>query len=190
MAEKITALTSVPEGMTREDAFMQSPFAVAYDVLGQSFLDMPAASRSFMMDLVRSGDLTADDIIAASQYVLPYDPTVGVSDSDLSGGRGRATNVDASRAIDTYDSLFDFHNNLQTPLSDEEFYKKYFGYDVQKTPEYFDDILLGYSDNLPPEVLNYLDSQRFRSSLGIPNFKQISLLTEEPEQPAMGLLGT
>lgn len=190
MAEKVTALTSVPEGMTREDAFMQSPFAVAYDVLGQSFLGMPSASRSFMMDLVRSGDLTADEIIAASQDVLPYDPTVGIPDSYLSGGRGQITNIDADLAFDTYSSLFDFHDNLQTPLSDEEFYKRYFGYDLEKTPEYFADELLGYSDNLPPETQNYLDTQRFRSSLGIPNFKKISLLTEEPEQPAMGLLGS
>lgn len=185
MAEKITALTSVPEGMTREDAFMQSPFAVAYDVLGQSFLDMPPASRSFMMDLVRSGDLTADEIIAASQDVLPYDPMVGIPDSDL-GLRGRATNVDIGTGLDRYHSLFDFHDNLQTPLSDEEFYKRYFGYDVEKTPEYFAGELLGYSDNLPPEPPTPI----VRLAPGLPNFKKISFLTEEPEQPAMGLLGT
>ena len=138
--EKVTASRFRPEGMSDEDAFAQSPVKVAYDVLGPSFLKMPKAARSHIMELVTSGDLTADEIRSSAEYALPYNPIFGEpSDGDFGEwmqGFGRGGSG--------YGLLAD---PLQ--MSEEEFYKRMFGYDYESQTEMMGGQPLMPTDNLP-----------------------------------------
>ena len=142
--EKVTASRFRPEGMSDEDAFNQSPVKVAYDVLGPSFLKMPKAARSHIMELVTSGDLTADEIRSSAEYALPYNPIFGEpGDGDFGEFLGK---------IPSYGLLAD---PLQ--MSEEEFYKRMFGYDYEMQQEMMGGVPLMPTDNLP----------KFGSALGV-----------------------
>ena len=142
--EKVTASRFRPEGMSDEDAFNQSPVKVAYDVLGPSFLKMPKAARSHIMELVMSGDLTADEIRSSAEYALPYNPIFGEpGDGDFGEFLGK---------IPSYGLLAD---PLQ--MSEEEFYKRMFGYDYEMQQETMGGVPLMPTDNLP----------KFGSALGV-----------------------
>lgn len=142
--EKVTASRFRPEGMSDEDAFNQSPVKVAYDVLGPSFLKMPKAARSHIMELVVSGDLTADEIRSSAEYALPYNPIFGEpGDGDFGEFLGK---------IPSYGLLAD---PLQ--MSEEEFYKRMFGYDYEMQQEMMGGVPLMPTDNLP----------KFGSALGV-----------------------
>lgn len=142
--EKVTASRFRPEGMSDEDAFNQSPVKVAYDVLGPSFLKMPKAARSHIMELVTSGDLTADEIRSSAEYALPYNPIFGEpGDGDFGEFMGK---------IPSYGLLAD---PLQ--MSEEEFYKRMFGYDYESQQEMMGGVPLMPTDNLP----------KFGSALGV-----------------------
>ena len=142
--EKVTASRFRPEGMSDEDAFNQSPVKVAYDVLGPSFLKMPKAARSHIMELVMSGDLTADEIRSSAEYTLPYNPIFGEpGDGDFGEFLGK---------IPSYGLLAD---PLQ--MSEEEFYKRMFGYDYESKQEMMGGVPLMPTDNLP----------KFGSALGV-----------------------
>ena len=132
--EKVTASRFRPEGMSDEDAFNQSPVKVAYDVLGPSFLKMPKAARSHIMELVMSGDLTADEIRSSAEYTLPYNPIFG----EPSDGDGL----------------------LADPLqmSEEEFYKRMFGYDYEMQQEMMGGVPLMPRDNLPVKTPKAFDT--------------------------------
>ena len=134
--EKVTASRFRPEGMSDEDAFAQSPVKVAYDVLGPSFLKMPKAARSHIMELVMSGDLTADEIRSSAEYALPYNPIFGEpGDGDFGG---------FMEGAGSYGLLAD---PLQ--MSEEEFYKRMFGYDYESKQEMMGGVPLAPTDNLP-----------------------------------------
>ena len=134
--EKVTASRFRPEGMSDEDAFALSPVKVAYDVLGPSFLKMPKAARSHIMELVMSGDLTADEIRSSAEYTLPYNPIFGEpSDGDFGEFLGK---------IPSYGLLAD---PLQ--MSEEEFYKRMFGFDYESKQEMMGGVPLAPTDNLP-----------------------------------------
>ena len=142
--EKVTASRFRPEGMSDEDAFNQSPVKVAYDVLGPSFLKMPKAARSHIMELVTSGDLTADEIRSSAEYALPYNPIFGEpGDGDFGEFLGKSP---------SYGLLAD---PLQ--MSEEEFYKRMFGYDYEMQQEMMGGVPLMPTDNLP----------KFGSALGV-----------------------
>ena len=142
--EKVTASRFRPEGMSDEDAFNVSPVKVAYDVLGPSFLKMPKAARSHIMELVMSGDLTADEIRSSAEYALPYNPIFGEpGDGDFGEFLGK---------IPSYGLLAD---PLQ--MSEEEFYKRMFGYDYESKQEMMGGVPLMPTDNLP----------KFGSALGV-----------------------
>tara|TARA_R110000787_G_scaffold101573_1_gene207113 strand:- start:149 stop:643 length:495 start_codon:yes stop_codon:yes gene_type:complete len=140
--EKVTASRFRPEGMSDEDAFAQSPVKVAYDVLGPSFLKMPKAARSHIMELVMSGDLTADEIRSSEEYALPYNPIFGEpGDGDFGEFmQGHADGIDRR----SYGLLAD---PLQ--MSEEEFYKRMFGYDYETQQEMMGGQPLMPTDNLP-----------------------------------------
>jgi hypothetical protein len=142
--EKVTASRFRPEGMSNEDAFAQSPVKVAYDVLGPSFLKMPKAARSHIMELVMSGDLTADEIRSSAEYTLPYNPIFGEpGDGDFGEFLGK---------IPSYGLLAD---PLQ--MSEEEFYKRMFGFDYETKQEMMAGVPLRPTNNLP----------KFGSALGV-----------------------
>lgn len=140
--EKVTASRFRPEGMSNEDAFAQSPVKVAYDVLGPSFLKMPKAARSHIMELVISGDLTADEIRSSAEYVLPYNPIFGEpGDGDFGEFlQGHADGIDRR----SYGLLAD-----PLEMSEEEFYKRMFGYDYETRQEMMGGVPLMPTDNLP-----------------------------------------
>lgn len=134
--EKVTASRFRPEGISDEDAFNQSPVKVAYDVLGPSFLKMPKAARSHIMELVLSGDLTADEIRSSAEYTLPYNPIFGEpGDGDFG---------EFMQGAGSYSLLAD---PLQ--MSEEEFYKRMFGYDYETQQEMMAGQPLMPTDNLP-----------------------------------------
>ena len=142
--EKVTASRFRPEGMSDEEAFALSPVKVAYDVLGPSFLKMPKAARSHIMELVMSGDLTADEIRSSAEYTLPYNPIFGEpGDGDFGEFLGK---------IPSYGLLAD---PLQ--MSEEEFYKRMFGFDYEMQQEMMGGVPLMPTDNLP----------KFGSALGV-----------------------
>ena len=134
--EKVKASRYRPEGISDEEAFNQSPIKVAYDVLGPSFLKMPKAARSHIMELVISGDLTADEIKSAAEYALPYNPLFGEpADGDFG---------EFMQGAGSYGLLAD---PLQ--MSEEEFYKRMFGYDYETKQEMMGGVPLMPTDNLP-----------------------------------------
>jgi len=142
--EKVTASRFRPEGMSNEDAFNLSPVKVAYDVLGPSFLKMPKAARSHIMELVMSGDLTADEIRSSAEYALPYNPIFGEpSDGDFG---------EFMEGAGSYGLLAD---PLQ--MSEEEFYKRMFGFDYETKQEMMSGVPLMPTNNLP----------KFGSALGV-----------------------
>ena len=142
--EKVTASRFRPEGMSDEDAFNVSPVKVAYDVLGPSFLKMPKAARSHIMELVMSGDLTADEIRSSAEYALPYNPIFGEpSDGDFG---------EFMEGAGSYGLLAD---PLQ--MSEKEFYKRMFGFDYESKQEMMGGVPLMPTDNLP----------KFGSALGV-----------------------
>ena len=143
--EKVTASRFRPEGMSDEDAFNQSPVKVAYDVLGPSFLKMPKAARSHIMELVVSGDLTADEIRSSAEYALPYNPIFGEpGDGDFG---------EFLEKIPSYGLLAD---PLQ--MSEEEFYKRMFGYDYEMQQEMMGGVPLMPRDNLPVKTPQAFDT--------------------------------
>ena len=149
--EKVTASRFRPEGMSDEDAFNVSPVKVAYDVLGPSFLKMPKAARSHIMELVMSGDLTADEIRSSAEYTLPYNPIFG---EPLVGDfgefmQGHADGIDRR----SYGLLAD---PLQ--MSEEEFYKRMFGYDYETQQEMMGGVPLMPTDNLPRNPVPAFDT--------------------------------
>jgi len=149
--EKVTASRFRPEGMSDEDAFNQSPVKVAYDVLGPSFLKMPKAARSHIMELVMSGDLTADEIRSSAEYVLPYNPIFGEpGDGDFGEFmQGHVDGIDRR----SYGLLAD---PLQ--MSEEEFYKRMFGYDYETQQEIMAGVPLMPTDNLPVKTPQAFDT--------------------------------
>jgi len=145
--EKVTASRFRPEGMSNEDAFNQSPVKVAYDVLGPSFLKMPKAARSHIMELVVSGDLTADEIKESAKYALPYDPMFGEPGDGDFGEFMQGFGRDGAG----YGLLAD-----PLEMSNEDFYKRLFGYDYESSMNQFmgEDLPLSYQDNLPETSRN------------------------------------
>jgi len=140
--EKVTASRFRPEGMSDEDAFAQSPVKVAYDVLGPSFLKMPKAARSHIMELVMSGDLTADEIRSSAEYALPYNPIFGEPGDGDFGEFMEEWHRGPNRL--SYGLLAD---PLQ--MSEEEFYKRMFGFDYESKQEMMGGVPLAPTDNLP-----------------------------------------
>jgi len=138
--EKVTASRFRPEGMSDEEAFALSPVKVAYDVLGPSFLKMPKAARSHIMELVMSGDLTADEIRSSAEYTLPYNPIFG----EPGDGEFGEWMQGFGRGGSGYGLLAD---PLQ--MSEEEFYKRMFGYDYESKQEMMGGVPLMPTDNLP-----------------------------------------
>jgi len=145
--EKVTASRFRPEGMSNEEAFNLSPVKVAYDVLGPSFLKMPKAARSHIMELVTSGDLTADEIRSSAEYVLPYDPMFGEPGDGDFGEFMQGLGRDGAG----YGLLAD-----PLEMSNEDFYKRLFGYDYESSMNQFmgEDLPLSYQNNLPKTSRN------------------------------------
>jgi len=60
-------------------------------------------------------------------------------------------------------------------MSEEEFYRRYYGIGLDGLPRD------------PQNIFGFEEPAWARPSFG---FKKVGILSEEPEQPAMGLLGT
>lgn len=130
MAEKkVQSLTKRDPNLSREEIFARSPFKVAYDIIGDEFLSMPRAAREFIMDMVMSGDLTATEIRESSKNLLPYDPTQGKSVDTFFDEAKR--NIDIRNLYDESVRKGGFQQPVRE-MSDEEFYKTFFGYDYKK----------------------------------------------------------
>jgi hypothetical protein len=96
------------------------------------------------MELVMSGDLTADEIRSSAEYALPYNPIFG---EPLVGDFG-----EFMEGAGSYGLLAD---PLQ--MSEEEFYKRMFGFDYETKQEMMGGVPLMPTDNLP----------KFGSALGV-----------------------
>jgi len=150
MAEKkIKSATKRDPKLSAEENFAVSPFKVAYDVLGKEFLSMPEEARNFVMKMVMSGDLTATEIRKASKNLLPYNPDESVSsdtvlddEAKLPIARQHTFPQDLERLQQNMD-MRELENRLReqgrgydsrsmNTMSDEEFYRTFFGYDYQQ----------------------------------------------------------
>ena len=83
-----------------------------------------------------SGDLTADEIRSSAEYALPYNPIFG---EPLVGDFG-----EFMEGAGSYGLLAD---PLQ--MSEEEFYKRMFGFDYESKQEMMGGVPLAPTDNLP-----------------------------------------
>ena len=148
---------------SQANQFSISPEKIAYDVLGDAFFGMNKTQRDYILELVRSGDLTSSEIAQEAQYALPYDPSAGLSEQQLSN---------TARTV-TGQSL-DYSRDMPA-MSEEEFYRRYYGIGLDGLPRD------------PQNIFGFEEPAWARPSFG---FKKVGILSEEPEQPAMGLLGT
>jgi hypothetical protein len=146
MAEKkIKSATKRDPKLSVEENFAVSPFKVAYDVLGKQFLSMPEEARNFVMKMVASGDLTATEIRKASKNLLPYNPDKGISSDTVLDDEAKkpVARADDFKILQQNMDMRELENRLReegrgydsrsiNTMSDEEFYRTFFGYDYQQ----------------------------------------------------------
>lgn len=154
---------------SQADQFSISPEKIAYDILGDAFFGMNKTQRDYILELVRSGDLTSSEIAQEAQYALPYDPNFGQSEVELSETARTVTKLPFRRDVP------DGFEDMPDGMSEEEFYRRYYGIGLDALPRD------------PQNLFGFEAPAWARPSFG---FKKAGILTEEPEQPAMGLLGT
>lgn len=146
-------------GMTEEERFNVSAPKLAYDILGDSFFKMTKAQRDYVLELVRSGDLTASEIKQAAEYALPYDPALGRSEQQLTyvpPGNDRLFLPEEAKSLRAKE------------MSEAEFYKTFFNYDYKETeiPQEIREIyagLMGTSVENTPKTSDNLPRQRIVS---------------------------
>ena len=146
-------------GMTEEERFNVSAPKLAYDILGDSFFKMTKAQRDYVLELVRSGDLTASEIQQAAEYALPYDPELGRSEQELTyvpPGNNRLFLPEEAKSLRAKE------------MSEAEFYKTFFNYDYKETeiPQEVREIyagLMGTSVENTPKTSDNLPRQRIES---------------------------
>ena len=158
---------------TRDERFSISPEKIAHDVIGDSFFTMTKAQRQYIVELVRSGDLTSSEISEAAKYSTPYDPSEGLSEQQLSRVDPRGLRFSE-----------DQRSMPVKEMSQKEFYKTFFGYDYeekeipQKVREIYSgltgmpvDTLPKTKDNLPkqnsyhPDYLSAFQQQEQKVAL-------------------------
>jgi len=159
---------------TRDERFAISSEKIAHDVIGNSFFTMPEAQRNYIVELVSSGDLTSSEIAEAAKSALPYNPSMGFSEQEL-------TRVDPRGLRMSEDQ----RSMPVKEMSQKEFYKTFFGYDYeeeeipQKVREIYSgltgmpvDILPKTKDNLPkgksyhPDYLSAFQQQKIALAQG------------------------
>jgi len=146
-------------GMTEEERFNVSAPKLAYDILGDSFFKMTKAQRDYVLELIRSGDLTASEIQQAAEYALPYDPELGRSEQELTyvaPGNHRLFLPEEAKSLRAKE------------MSEAEFYKTFFNYDYKETeiPQEIREIyagLMGTSVENTPKTSDNLPRQRIES---------------------------
>ena len=141
-------------GTTRDERFAISPEKIAHDVIGDSFFTMTKTQREYVVELVRSGDLTSSEIAEEAKYSTPYDPSVGLSEQEL-------TRVDPRGLRMSEDQ----RSMPVKEMSQKEFYKTFFGYDYkeeeipQKVREIYSG-LTGMPVDATPKTKSNLPKQR------------------------------
>lgn len=139
---------------TKDERFAISPEKIAHDVIGDSFFTMTKAQRNYIVELVRSGDLTSSEIAEEAKYATPYDPREGLSEQQL-------TMVDPRGLRFSEDQ----RSMPVKEMSQKEFYKTFFGYDYEEKeiPQKIREIyagLMGMGLDAAPKTSNNLPAGR------------------------------
>ena len=150
--------------MTEDQKFAVSAEKIAYDVLGDSFFTMSKAQRRYILDLVRSGDLTSSEIAEEAKYATPYDPSLGLSEQQLTSAHPDKDYRMSERMSEETKSL------RAKEMSEAEFYKTFFNYDYKETeiPQKVREIyagLMGTSVENAPKTSDNLPRQRIESPI-------------------------